>query len=45
LEKPTDLEYLFSIPSNAAFTKMEVQFGDKLLIGLIKEKEEAKKEF
>ena len=38
LEELNDLEYVFMTRSKAAFINLEVELGDKKLIGLIKEK-------
>ena len=40
-----DLEYVFITNNNAAFIKLEVELGDKKLIGLIKEKQQASSEY
>ena len=40
--EPADVEFLFSVPSNSVMIKLEAQMGDKRVLALIKEKEEAK---
>ncbi|CAD8213151.1 unnamed protein product [Paramecium pentaurelia] len=40
-----ELEYLFTIDQNSAVTKMIVELGDQKVYGVIKELEEAKKEY
>ena len=40
--EPADVEFLFSVPSNSVIIKLEAQMGDKRVLALIKEKEEAK---
>ncbi|CAD8104459.1 unnamed protein product [Paramecium primaurelia] len=42
---PLELEYVFSINENAAVTKMKVELGEKVVYGIIKEKEEAEIEY
>lgn len=40
-----DIEYLFNIDENAAFSKLTVHIGDKTLHGIIKEKVKALNDF
>ncbi|KAM3129980.1 hypothetical protein pb186bvf_017876 [Paramecium bursaria] len=43
--EPADVEFLFSVPPNCVIIKLEAQIGDKRVMALIKEKEEAQYEF
>lgn len=45
LGKDINIEYLFPISDSAIFDHFEAQIGNKTIVGVIKEKQEAKKEF
>lgn len=45
LQQAADVEYIFQVDPQAAFSGLEVAFGEKRLIGIVKEKDEARKEF
>ena len=40
--EPADVEFLFSVPQNCVIIKLEALMGDKRVLALIKEIEEAK---
>ncbi|KAJ3321656.1 hypothetical protein HDU76_014043 [Blyttiomyces sp. JEL0837] len=44
-DEPVEAVYKFPLPENAAVFKFECEVGGKVIVGIVKEKEEARKEY